>query len=134
MAWNQVINIALPIINVLTAICFGNIASQKIHRMSCRKEGTFKANGKDFMVKPSSSRLISTVKAIMLAHCARSCIRTNECESMIYKKKSKEQNCQLLNVEKSSLANDDIQNSVGWIYYGPLQQVYVSTFIKEEAT
>ena len=134
MHGNHIINIALLIVNVLVAICFDKITSQKIHRMNCRKEATFKANGKDFMVKSSSSKLVSTITTPLLPHCARSCLRKNECKSVVHKKSITEQNCQMLNVEKSSLANDDIQNSVGWIYYEPLQQVYFSTFINEEGS
>ena len=106
----------------LNALC----CEAKISRMGCRNEATFKASGTDFILKASSPQLISQTHAPLLPHCARSCIKANECKSMIYKKKpatKTEKNCHLLKSEKRHLTNSDIQSSLGWIYYQPLQQV-----------
>ena len=132
MASSQIINISLLLIPILTTTCFTSVRSQSTTRLSGRKEAILKLNGKDFAVKTSSSKLISTINGFLLSYCALNCINTNGCKSVLYNKKSTEQNCQLLNVEKRSLSNEDIQNSVGWDYYEPLPQVYVSTFINEE--
>ena len=109
------------------------VLSSKISRMSCRNEATFKANGTDFILKVSSPQLISTTYASSLTHCARSCIKSNTCKSMIYKKKSAqktEKNCQLLKSEKQNLTNSDFESSLDWIYYQPLQQVCRRLFIR----
>ena len=109
----------------LNALCCEALSS-KISRMGCRNEATFKASGTDFILKASSPKLISTAHAPLLPHCARSCIRANECKSMIYKKKpatKTEKNCQLLKSEKRNLTNSDTESSLGWMYYQPLQQV-----------
>ena len=124
MAQNQIINISF--ITILVIAFFHKVKLQKIHRMSCRNEATFKANARDFVVKESSSKLISTIRVLLLPNCARSCIKTTGCKSLFFKKNattSAEKNCQLLNVEKSYLTSDDIQSMTGWIYYEPLQQV-----------
>ena len=128
MARNQVINISSIIILVIAFL--HNAKLQKIHRMSCRNEATFKANARDFVVKESSAKLISTIKALLLPNCARSCIKTSECKSFLFKKNttlSTEKNCQLLNVEKNNLTSGDIQGMAGWVYYEPLQQVQFSS-------
>lgn len=128
---NQIINIALFIPLIFIEVSSGTVTTKKIHRSSCHNEATFKSNGKDFKAKASSSKLISSTNAPLLSHCARSCIRHNGCNSLIYKKNpstTSEHNCQLLNVEKSSLVNDDTEHSIGWIYYYPLQQVNKSTY------
>ena len=127
MTWNQVINISFIAILVITFLHKAKL--QKIHRMSCRNEATFKANARDFVVKESSSKLISTIRVLLLPNCARSCIKTTGCKSLFFKKNattSTEKNCQLLNVEKSNLTSYDIQNMTGWVYYVPLQQVQFS--------
>ena len=129
MARKQVINISVIMILVMAFLHKSKL--QKIHRMSCRNEATFKANGRDFVVKESSSKLISTIKALLLANCARSCIKTSECKSFLFKKNatlSTEKNCQLLNVEKNNLTSYDMQNMTGWVYYEPLQQVQFGCF------
>ena len=133
MTRNQIINVLLFLIQLPIAAYCGEIANQKIHRMSCRNEAIFKKFGGDFMVKSSSSKLISSITARLLPDCARSCIKHSRCKSLIYKKKpatKTELNCQLLDVEKFFLANDDIKYSVGWIYYEPLQQVKSGIYIK----
>ena len=136
MTRNQIINVLLFLIQLPIAAYCCNITLRKIHRMFCRNEATFKSFDKDFMVKLNSSKLISSITAPLLPDCARSCIKHSGCKSLIYKKKpatTTELNCQLLDVEKSSLANDDIGNSVGWIYYEPLQQVKSGIYIKGSA-
>ena len=120
MAWNQIVNIGLLLANMLITTYFVNIRSQNT---SCRNEANFRALGTGFAVKTKSSKLISTKNALSLSYCALKCINTNGCKSMLYNKTSTKQNCQLLNVEKRSLANEDIQNSIGWDYYEPLPQV-----------
>ena len=127
MVPHHIINIAMILVaQTIMAAGLGQISNQKLHRLSCRKEATFKANGTGFMVKAISSKLISTTNAPLLPHCARRCIRTDDCKSMLFKKKpvtATDSNCQLLKVEKMNLTNDDMENSIGWIYYEPLQQV-----------
>ena len=83
------------------------------------------------MVKASSSKLISTTSVPSLTQCLRSCIRNDDCKSMVYKKKpatTKEKNCQILNVERSNLTNDDMVASTGWEYYEPVKTVRKLTF------
>ena len=122
----HIINVGMVLLALIPIIgALGKITSQPIHRMSCRKEATFKANGTGFILKPSSSKLISTTNAPLLPHCARLCTNTDNCKSLVYKKQPSvvtDNNCQILTVEKMNLAKDDIENSVGWIYYEPLQQ------------
>ena len=104
--------------------------SPKISRMGCRNEAIFKASGTGFILKANSPQLISTTYAPLLTHCARSCIKSNICMSMIYKRKlvnKAEKNCQMLKSEKQNFTNSEIESSLGWIYYQPLQQV--CTFI-----
>ena len=125
MARNQGINVAFITILVIAFVHKAKL--QKIHRMSCRNEATFKANARDFVVKESSSKLISTIRVLLLPNCARSCIKTTGCQSLLFKKNttiSTEKNCQLLNVEKSNVPSDDIQSMTGWVYYQALQQVF----------
>ena len=50
----------LLVFQILIAASFGNITSHKVHRMICRKEATFKANGTGFVVKSNSLKFIST--------------------------------------------------------------------------
>ena len=119
----QVVSIVIAIlVQILTT---ADAKIQKFHRNSCHKEANFKANGKNFMIKASSSKLISTINAPFLAHCARSCIRKDRCKSMVFKKKStimNENNCQILIAEKSEFTIDDTETSTGWKYYHPLKQ------------
>ena len=126
---NKIINISIAIVlQVLTSV---EATSQKFHRSSCHREATFKANGGNFMVKASSSKLISTTSVPSLAQCSRSCVRNDDCKSMVYKKKpatTKEKNCQILNVERSKLTNDDMVASTGWQYYEPVKMVCKLTF------
>ena len=121
----QIINIVNAIlIQILTTV---ETKSQKIHRNSCHKEATFKANGTNFMIKADSAKLISTTSAPSLAHCTRSCIKRDGCKSMVYKKKAlitNENNCQILNAEKGELTSNDMGTSTGWKYYDTLKQVY----------
>ena len=126
MIWKQIINILFFVAQGLPIASSGKISSNKINRMSCRNEATFKAIDRGFKVKESSAKLISTTNVPFLPNCARSCIKASGCKSAIYKKNpttATERNCQLLNVEKISLTNDDKQSSSGWIYYEPLHQV-----------
>ena len=127
MGSDHIINVAMIFVaQALMAAGLGQISNQKLHRLSCRKEATFKANGTGFMVKASSSKLISTSHTPWLASCARTCIQTDDCKSMLFKRKpamATDSNCQTLKVEKMSLASDDMENSIGWTYYEPLQQV-----------
>ena len=113
-------------IKILFLAILCKVELEKITRLSCRNEGTFKASGKDRIIKASSSILISNVKVASLAYCARNCIKANKCKSFVFKKNAAtafEKNCQLLNAEGSNVSLDEIQNSAGWIYYEPLQQV-----------
>ena len=124
---NRIINMVLPINNILLVIGLYQVHSQKIHRRNCRNEAIFKANGTSFVVKANSSTLIVTMNAPLLPNCARRCIKTNGCKSVIYKKEPAtptERNCQILNAEKADLTGDEIESSTGWIYYEPLQQVF----------
>ena len=132
MGPKQVINIVLIIPVTLSIFSLCEVLSQKIHRMNCRNEATLKAIDKDFMVKESSSKFISSTSVLLLPHCARNCLKTSECKSVIYKKipaTPTEKNCQILNVEKSALVSNDKQSSAGWIYYEPLQQVLHYSFM-----
>ena len=88
-----------------------------------------------FALKASSSQLISSVNVLLLPHCARNCIKTDSCKSLVYRKKPEtatEKNCQLLKVEKSSLSSSDTESSVGWAYYEPLQQVCIFCNAQED--
>ena len=133
---NQVINIKIILLTqILMTAGLGKISDEKLHRMSCRREATFKAIQTGFVVKASSSQLISAINITLLPHCARSCIKTDSCKSLVYRKKpatTTEKNCQLLKVEKSSLSNTDIESSAGWTYYEPLQQVCIFCTVQEK--
>ena len=94
--------------------------------MSCRNEATFKAKHNGFALIAGSSKLTTTRRAVELSLCARSCITSSVCKSVVYKKTTKastEVNCQLLNAEKSELNSSDLQDVAGWTYYEPLKQV-----------
>ena len=129
-----IISIGMILISLIPMIAaLGKITSQPIHRMSCRKEATFKANGTGFTVKASSSKLIATANVPLLPHCARRCVNTGNCKSLVYKKQPvvvTDINCQILKVEKMNLTNDDIEHSVGWIYFVPLQQAGKFSYFK----
>lgn len=119
MSWFQVINIILFIV-------LHEVHLQKVNRMSCRREATFKAKHNGFALRNGSTKLVLTSRKSNLELCARSCTNSSMCKAMIYKKTivaSKEINCQLLNTEKPEISTNDFLNGTGWTYYEPLNQV-----------
>ena len=135
---NQIIIIAIILLTKMLMVAdMGKISNKKLHRMNCRKEATFKAMKTGYAVKASSSQLISSINVSLLPHCARNCIKTDSCKSLVYRKKpatTTEKNCQLLKVEKNSLRSSDLEDSVGWTYYEPLQQVRIFSCIENRTT
>ena len=128
---------ARGVVITLIVICLRASMLEKIHRMGCRNEATFKAKSRNMRVKEGSSKIISIINVHLLPNCARSCIKTNGCKSLSFKKNLStptEKNCQLLNVERSNLTTSDIENNTRWIYYEPLNQVLYIRFNRYELT
>ena len=117
-------------VQLLIVAGFGQVSSQKLHRLSCRKEATFRANGTGFMVQASASKIISASYTPLLSRCARRCIRTGDCKSLLHKGKyvmATDGNCQILRVEKMNLTDDNIEMSMEWKFYELLRQVGASS-------
>ena len=119
--------IAICVIFLTIPIAFG---LQKFLRISCRNEALFKGKYRNLTVTSSSSHVISLTAELQVRHCARGCTKNTLCKSFAFNKLLSEDNCKLLDNEKSGLDTSDIISSSGWILYDPIEQVGSSEHLR----
>ena len=72
----------------------------------------------------AASNIISQIHEKSLSRCTLKCVRINRCLSTNYKNSGseQEQNCELLDVNKTS-SSVTLSSANGWVHYEPVTQV-----------
>lgn len=111
---------------ILLATFFFNsrVSRADIFRNACRKDGLFKAVGRDKKLTAPSMIVISESREKSLASCGKFCTSDSKCMSINYKKDGSDggENCQLLNVVRTS-SRTSLVHTLGWIHYESISQV-----------
>ena len=98
------------------------IASNKIHRLSCRHFSLLKKISDAGKIQDG---IINQTKVESLPYCVRDCLRNTNCASINIKKEKNirgKQICELLNVTIHSSA---LVHTVNWKHYEPLSSVSI---------
>ena len=96
------------------------VASDKIHRLPCRRSSLFKKISDAGKIQED---IINQTKVESLPHCVRDCLRNTKCESINMEKKKNrrgERICELLNV---TIHSSTLVHNVNWKHYEPLSSV-----------
>ena len=92
----------------------------KIQSTSFTQSAVFEATDTDKVLV--GYKVMHSVTAPTLMYCTQLCIAMDHCRSINFKETADENNCQILDIDKSS-ASAQIQRVDGWIHYERIAQV-----------
>ena len=99
-----------------------NNAAASIHRSACRRDALFKLEYKDKILMLQTGSALSLRTSQGLSKCAKECIILYLCLSFNFNKVLNDNNCQLLNFNKTS-HDRKLENQPNWNHYGTVTQV-----------